>query len=221
MTRAVSDAARHEFIETHAHLQTPPLTPEIRLWLAVEATPLWEATETFLEVEGLPPPFWAFAWAGGQALARYVMDNPHLVRGRRVADFGAGGGIVSIAALKAGAVSALAIDLDPFAAAATRQNGAANGVTPKTLTGDATDCDAMEFDVILAGDVSYERDQSADGRRWIDAAARRGALVLFGDPGRTYLDRDGLDALASYDVPTPVELERAPITPTTIWRVMA
>ena len=221
MTGAISDAARDKFIEAHARLQAPPLTPEIQLWLAAEATPLWEATESFLKIEGLPPPFWAFAWAGGQALARYVMDNPDLVRGHRVADFGAGGGIVSIAALKAGAASAMAIDLDPFAAAATRQNGVANGVTPQTLTGDATDCDASDFDVILAGDVSYERDQSADGRRWIDAAAHRGALVLIGDPGRTYLDRDGLVALASYDVPTPVALEREPITPTTIWQVWA
>jgi len=97
MTRETSDAARLGFIERHARLQSPPLTPEIRLWLAAEATPLWEATETFLEAEGLPPPFWAFAWAGGQALARYILDNPELARGQRVADFGAGGGIVAIA----------------------------------------------------------------------------------------------------------------------------
>lgn len=221
MTKPTSDAARLGFIAAHAKLATPPLTPEIQLWLAAEATPLWEATEAFLEAEGLPPPFWAFAWAGGQALARYVMDNPELVRGQRVADFGAGGGIVAIAALKAGAISALAIDLDPFAAAATRQNGAANGVEPHTHTGDAIDCDASDFDVILAGDVAYERAQSADGRQWLDAAAQRGALVMIGDPGRTYLERDGLRALETYDVPTPMELEREPITPTTIWRIQA
>lgn len=221
MTADPHGARRLEFIRAHARLQTPPLTPEIKLWLAAEATPLWEATETFLDEAGLPPPFWAFAWAGGQALARYVLDNPEIVRGKRVADFGAGCGIVAIAALKAGAASALAIDLDPFAATAAVLNGDANDVAPAAHAGDATKLSASDFDVVLAGDVAYERGQSHTGRLWLDAAAGIGAAVLIGDPGRTYLGRDGLASLQTYDVPTPLEIERDPITPTTVWQVQA
>lgn len=220
MTEA-TDVDRQDFVRTNARPAKPPLTPEIELLLASEATPLWEATEEFLDKAGLPPPFWAFAWAGGQALARYILDNPEIVRDRRVADFGAGGGIVAIAALKAGAASALAIDLDPFAAAAAQVNGALNGVPLEAHAGDAIDLSASAFDVVLAGDVAYERDQSASGRAWLDAAAKAGATVLIGDPGRTYLGRDGLSALATYDVPTPVEIERNPITQTTVWQVTA
>ena len=210
--------SRRSFIQAHARLGRPPLTPELSLWLADEATALWEASEDFLDVHGLPPPFWAFAWAGGQALARYVLDNPMTVAGKRVLDFGAGGGIAAIAALKAGAESALASDLDPFAADAARLNGDANGVSPDAHVGDATALAPTAFDVILAADVCYDRNQATPATEWLSAAARS-AVVLIGDPGRSYLPADRLTAIADYDVPTPLALEMAPITPTRIWRI--
>lgn len=213
--------AQRRFIQAHARLGHPPLTPELNLWLAEDATTLWEASEAFLEAEGLPPPFWAFAWAGGQALARYVLDHPETVRSRRTLDFGAGGGIVAIAALRAGAASALAADLDPFAAAATALNGDANGVTPNRYVGDASALDHGDFDVILAADVCYDRAQATPATAWLDAAASAGVQVLIGDPGRAYLATERLTPLAEYDVVTPIELERLPLTPTKVWRVGA
>lgn len=222
MTRTPpTEAERAAFIRANARLGAPPLLPEFQLWLAEEATELWEASEAFLEESGLPPPFWAFAWTGGQALARFVTDSPDVVEGKRVLDFGAGGGMVAIAALKAGARSALAADLDPFAATATRLNGAANGVAPDVFCGDGTKLDAGDFDVVLAADVCYERAQSSASSDWLNAAAAAGAAVYFGDPGRTYLPTDGLASMASYDVPTPVALENNPITPTDVWRLIA
>ncbi len=221
MTRLVTDAERRRFIRAHARLDNPPMLPELRFWLAAEATDLWEASEEFLEERGLPPPFWAFAWAGGQALARYVLDTPGLVRGKRTLDFGAGGGIVAIAALTAGAHSALAVDLDPFAAIATRLNGEANACRPDVATQDATDLNPADFDLILAADVCYERAQSDPSSAWLAQAAACGATVLLGDPGRAYLPTDLLEPIATYDVPTPATLENAPITPTRVWRLRA
>ncbi|MEQ9125290.1 MAG: 50S ribosomal protein L11 methyltransferase [Alphaproteobacteria bacterium] len=213
------DAARAGFIRRHARLVAPPLLPELRFWLAEEATDLWEASEAFLEETGLPPPYWAFAWAGGQALGRYVLDRPETVRGLRVLDYGAGAGLAAIAALKAGARSALAVDLDPFAAVATALNGAENGCRPATLTGDGTALDPAGFDVVLAADVCYERATGAPSTDWLTAAADRGVTVLIGDPGRAYLRTERLERIADYDVPTPTALENAPITPTRVWRI--
>lgn len=218
-SKAPSEATRTAFIAANANQDTPPLTPEIKLFLATEATDLWEATEDFLEKEGLPPPFWAFAWAGGQALARYVLDNPECVRGKRVLDYGSGSGLVSIAALKVGAESAVAADLDPFASAASALNGALNGVAPTSYIGDATALDPSEFAVILAADVCYDRTQADPTTVWLRAAAAAGVAVYMGDPGRMYLPDDGLTLLGDYDVPTSMALEQYPITPSRVWRL--
>lgn len=219
MTVARSFADRERFVRENTRLGSPPLTPELKLWLADEATSLWEASETFLEETGLPPPFWAFAWAGGQALARHVLDNPRLVADKRVLDFGAGGGIVAIAALKAGARAALAVDVDPFAVAAVAANAAANDARPVGRTGDATDLTAEAFDVVLAADVCYDRAQSDPASAWLFEAAARNVVVLLGDPGRAYLPSDRLKEVAAYDVPTSTELENADVTRTSIWRL--
>ncbi len=212
-------ANRIAFIKAHATLGSPPLTPELQLWLAEEATDLWEATEEFLAEKGLPPPFWAFAWAGGQALARYVLDNPDIVTGKRIMDFGAGCGMAAIAGLMAGATSALAADLDPFAAAAACVNGEANDVAPSVFAGDATTLDPKAFDVILAADVCYDRRQADPATAWLRKAVDAGTDVLIGDPGRRYFPDVGLTPFADYDIPTPIALEQHPITPTRVWRL--
>lgn len=217
----MTDAERRQFIEAHTKLDAAPLTPGVRLWLATEATELWEASEAFLEAKGLPPPFWAFAWAGGQAMARYVLDHPETVASKRVLDFGAGGGLVAIAAMLAGAKSALAADVDAFAATATQLNAAENGVVVQTDTGDATKLDHQDFDVILAADVCYERAPAAEATGWLRQAAAAGVDVLMGDPGRSYFAGAGFLELATYDVPTPTELERLSVTPAKVWRVRA
>ncbi len=207
------------FIRAHATVESPPFTSELKLWLAKETTELWEATEEFLAEKGLPPPFWAFAWAGGQALARFALDQPETVKGKRVLDFGAGCGMVAIAALMAGAADALAADLDEFAAASALLNGAENGVTPKVFTGDATTLMPSDFDVILAADVCYDRRQADSATTWLRQAVEAGTEVYIGDPGRRYFPDEGLEPLADYDIPTPVALEQYPITPTRVWRL--
>ncbi|MBT6312039.1 MAG: methyltransferase [Alphaproteobacteria bacterium] len=214
-------ADRIAFIRAHATVESPPLTPELKLWLAKEATELWEATEEFLAEKGLPPPFWAFAWAGGQALARFALDRPQIVKGKRVLDFGAGCGMVAIAALIAGAKDALAADLDEFAAASAILNGTENGVTPRAFAGDATTLAPADFDVILAADVCYDRRQADPATAWLRQAANAGTEVYIGDPGRRYFPDEGLEPLADYDIPTPVALEQYPITPTRVWRLTA
>ncbi len=184
----------------------PPLVPELRLHLAGPVTPLWEATETTLEQTGLPPPYWAFAWPGGQAIARHLLDHPELVRGLSVLDFAAGSGIAAIAAAKAGAARVLAADLDDFALAAIRLNAAANGVTVGTTAEDMTAVESTS-QVILAGDVCYERPMAERVWPWLVAAVRHGVAALLADPGRAYLPKQGLRELARYRVPTSRELE--------------
>src|SRR3954453_8262693 len=149
-------ADKADFIRAHTRLLAVPHAPEIRLYLADEATALWEKTEEELGEMGLPPPLWAFAWAGGQALARYVLDNPDLVRGKRVLDFASGSGLVAIAAAKAGAAEVTAADIDPFCATAIRLNSEANGVGVGFLGTDCVGTDAG-CDVVLAGDVFYDK----------------------------------------------------------------
>lgn len=216
-----NDKAKIAFIKAHATRSRPPLTPELTLWLAQEATDLWEATEEFLAEKGLPPPFWAFAWAGGQALARYTIDNPETVNGKRVLDFGSGCGMAAIAALMAGAETALAADLDPFAAMAALANAAENNVVLTPFAGDATTLTPRDFDVILAADVCYDRRQADPATAWLRSAVDAGVTVYFGDPGRRYFPDSGLAPLADYDIPTPVALEQYPITPTRVWRLTA
>ncbi|MFN3546253.1 MAG: class I SAM-dependent methyltransferase [Mesorhizobium sp.] len=205
------------FIRANAALAAPPHVPEVRLYLADEAHDLWRRTEEELEEIGLPPPFWAFAWAGGQGLARYVLDHPDTVAGRRVLDFATGSGLVAIAAAKAGAAELLAADVDPFCRAAVALNAAANGVDIPFTGDDLTGKDAG-WDVVLAGDVFYDRDMTDRLLPWFSELVARGATVLVGDPGRSYLPRGRLTFLAEYQVPVTRALEDAEVKRTTVWR---
>ena len=205
------------FVRAETILAAPPLVPEIRLHLASEVVPLWQATEESLTRQGLPPPYWAFAWPGGQAIARYVLDNPALVRGARVLDFAAGSGLAAIAAAKAGATSVAAAEIDPFALAAIALNAALNGVTLETLDEDLIGRPSA-WDVVLAGDVCYERPMAERVAHWFAALAAAGTEVLMADPGRTYLPRRGLVELARYEVPTSLDLEDRSQRETIVWR---
>jgi predicted nicotinamide N-methyase len=213
-------ANRRAFILDNTRLLTPPLVPELRLALADEAAPLWQKTEEELGEMGLPPPFWAFAWAGGQALARYLLDRPEIVRGRRVLDFASGSGLVAIAAALAGAAEVEASEIDPFAQAAIALNAETNGVRIAVRAGDLVGRDDG-WDVALAGDVSYERDMAGAVTDWLAGLAGRGAAALIGDPGRAYLARDRLERLAEYAVPVTRELEDSEIKNTGVYRFRA
>jgi predicted nicotinamide N-methyase len=214
MNAAADPAA---FIAAHTRLLPVPHAPEIRLHLADEATALWQKTEDELGAIGLPPPFWAFAWAGGQALARYCLDRPALVAGKRVLDFASGSGLVAVAAAKAGAASVAARDIDAFAVAAIGLNAAANSVAIDARCADAIDTDEG-WDAIFAGDICYERDMAARTIAWLARLDARGATVLIGDPGRSYLPRERLEALATYEVPVTRTLEDSDIKTTHVWR---
>jgi predicted nicotinamide N-methyase len=198
---------RRQFIRDNTRLQRPPHTPELQLHLADEVTPIWRMTEEALEQIGLPPPFWAFAWAGGQALARYILDNPQVVAGKRVVDFATGSGLVALAAARSGAASVLAADIDPFCGAALALNAEANGVDIDFTDANLLDAPPPAADVFLAGDVCYEKPFAEAALAWLAAARATGATVLIGDPRRTYFPRDGLIQLAEYQVPTTRELE--------------
>ena len=205
------------FIAANTRLQPVPHAPEISLWLADEVTPIWRLTEEELGELGLPPPFWAFAWAGGQALARYLIDHPNEVAGKRALDFAAGSGLVGIAAMKAGAASALCADIDPFCAAAVAANAQANGIALDFTADDLLEAPPPEVDVICAGDVCYERPMTGRVLGWLAQAKANGARVLIGDPGRTYFPRAGLTFLAEYRVPTTRELEDQEIKRSSVW----
>ena len=208
---------REGFIRAQTRLLAVPHAPEISLYVADEATALWSKTEEELGEMGLPPPFWAFAWAGGQALARHVLDHPDLVRGKRVLDFASGSGLVAIAAAKAGAAQVAASEIDGFALAAIGLNAEANGVRVLPVAGDVIGRDEG-WDVVLAGDVSYERDMAQAVTDWLEALRRRGACVLIGDPGRAYLARERLVQIAEYRVPTTRALEDAEVKKSGVWR---
>jgi len=208
---------RAAFILAQTRLRPVPHAPEIVLHVADEATALWSRTEEELGAIGLPPPFWAFAWAGGQALARYVLDHPGTVAGRRVLDFAAGSGLVAIAAAKAGAARIEACDVDPFAIEAIALNAARNGVAVEPHLADLVGADAG-WDVVLAGDICYQQELAERATAWLFALHRRGATVLVGDPGRSYLPADRLEALAAYAVPVTRALEDAEIKRTSVWR---
>ncbi len=200
-------SAAADFVRANTAIGAPPLAPEIRLHLASEITPIWQATEAMLRVSGVPPPYWAFAWPGGQALARHILDHPDIVRGKRVLDFAAGCGIGAIAAMRAGAREAVSNDIDEFAAAACALNAALNAVSVQCSTDDLTAVDPGSWDVILAGDVCYERTMAERAFAWLQRAAKSGATVLIADPGRAYKPKHGLVELARYSVPTTRELE--------------
>jgi predicted nicotinamide N-methyase len=214
----MTPAERRAFILANTRLRPVPHAPEISLHVADEATPLWMKTEEQLGEMGLPPPFWAFAWAGGQALARYILDNPMTVTGKRVLDFASGSGLVAIAAAKAGAAALEASDLDAFALEAIALNASANGCGPIVAT--TSDLVGRDdgWDVILAGDICYERTTAERVVAWLESRAANGASVLIGDPGRTYLPRAKLAELATYQVPTTRELEDFEIKKSSVWQ---
>lgn len=208
------------FVAAQTLVASPPLVPEIALHLASEVTPLWQATEATLARDNLPPPYWAFAWPGGQALTRYVLDHRDIVQGRRVLDFAAGSGLVAIAAAKVGASGVTASEIDPFALAAIARNARLNGVRVDVARHDLTAAAPEEWDVVLAGDVCYERPMAERVTSWLRAAAKRGALVLIADPGRAYLPAAGLEELARYIVPTSRDLEDCGERETRVLRVL-
>jgi predicted nicotinamide N-methyase len=206
------------FIRENTRVLAPSHIPELRLCLADDAVALWEMTEEQLGELGLPPPFWAFAWAGGQALARYVLDNPETVRGQGVLDVASGSGLVAIAAMKAGASSAIAVDIDAFAAHAAKLNAGLNEVTVETSDADPVGA-PTNADVILVGDLFYDRDLAPRVLDWLIALQRDGKRVLIGDPGRTYLPRDKLEQIAAYDIPVTRALEDAEVKRAAVWKV--
>lgn len=211
-------AGRRAFILENTREQQPPHTPELTLRLADEVTPIWRMTEEALQEIGLPPPFWAFAWAGGQALSRYVLDHPAIVAGKAVVDFASGSGIVAIAAARAGAVRVLAADIDPFCGAALEINADANGVACDFTGDDLLDAPPPAWaDVVLAGDICYEKPLATRVMAWLGAARAAGKTVLIGDPGRSYFPREGLVKLAEYQVPTTRELEDMEVKKTAVW----
>ncbi|MBO1038111.1 class I SAM-dependent methyltransferase [Brucella pituitosa] len=205
-----------DFILANTGLQAPPHVPEISLHLADEAHDLWHKTEEELATIGLPPPFWAFAWAGGQGVARYILDHPDRVTGKTVLDFASGSGLVAIAAMKSGATSVLASDIDPFALPAIEINAAANSVAITPTLTDLIDQD-HDWDVVLAGDVFYEKQLADRLIPWFSKLAARGARIIVGDPGRAYLPKDRLEQLAVYTVPVTRALEDAEVKRTTVW----
>ena len=206
-----------DFIAANTRLQAVPHAPEISLWLADEITPLWRLTEEELGAMGLPPPFWAFAWAGGQALARWLLDHPAEVAGQRVIDLATGSGMVGIAAMKAGAASVLAADIDPFCAAAVAANARSNGVEIAFTNANLLDAPPPPVDLICAGDVFYEKPMAEAVLAWLKQAQANGTRVIVGDPGRTYFPQSGLTLLAEYTVPTTRELEDQEVKRSRVW----
>jgi predicted nicotinamide N-methyase len=221
-----------EIIRAGTRLAAVPLVPEIRLHQASEPIGLWQRTEEVTGQAGLDPPFWAFAWAGGRALARYLLDHPETVRGRRVIDIASGSGLVAIAAAMAGAAAVTAYDIDPLATAAIEVNAAANGVTIPAVRADVLNADrpqlphahlapdahpAPDADLVLVADAFYERDLAAQVLRFLEQSHAAGAAVLAGDFGRTYLPRARLAPLATYDVPGLLAMEGTDTKRTTVW----
>ena len=218
MNAAAADPAG--FVRRNTALHEPPLVPEVKLHLASEIVPIWQMTEEELEKSGLPPPFWAFAWAGGQALSRYILDNPHIVSGKDVLDFGAGSGLIGVSAAKAGAKSVLSADIDNFAVEAIMLNAEANGVVIDATAEDLVGVENRGWQVILVGDMCYERPLAERIEVWLRRLASEGAVVLIGDPGRTYLPKTGLRKLVSYAVMTTRELEDTDVRNTSVWHVL-
>ena len=212
---------RRAFIRANTTLLPVPHAPEISLYLAHEAIDLWTRTEEELSEIGLPPPFWAFAWAGGQALARFILDTPDLVRGKRVYDFASGSGLVAIAARRAGAACVTASEIDPFAISAISLNAAANGIDVAVEGRDVTVDAPPACDLLVCGDVFYEKPMAEKVLAWADRVRETGTLVLIGDPGRSYLPRERLELLAVFEVPVTRALEDSEIKRTGVYRLKA
>lgn len=206
------------FIRENTSILSPPLVPEVKLHLAHEALPIWQKTEEQLGEIGLPPPFWAFAWAGGQALARYILDNPEIVRSKRVIDLASGSGLVAIAAMKAGAKSVLAADIDNFSVAAIELNAALNQVHLKIAINDLLASTPPDIDVILVGDLFYEKGVAERCLAWLRQV--QNVEILIGDPGRSYLPKSELTKIAEYSVPVSRDLEDAEIKQTAVWKLI-
>jgi len=206
------------FIEAHTAVARPALVPEVRLHLATEITPIWQASEQWLQASNIEPPFWAFAWPGSQSLARHVLDRPEIVAGRRVLDFAAGGGLAAIACAQAGAVPVEAAEIDRLAVAAIELNAALNGVTVVASLGDIVGV-ACRWDVILCGDVCYEAPMTGHILPWLRRMARE-ATVLVADPGRAYVPRDNVEVVARHRVPTTMELEDHTERTVTLFRLL-
>ena len=218
MTSSLVD--RMAFVRAHTALAEVPFVPELRVFTATEVTPLWRATEARLGTLGIDVPFWCVPWAGGQALARWILDDPASVRDRRVVDFGSGSGLVALACARAGARSVRAVDVDPLAEAACLLNAEANGVSLDVLEvvcGDLVGS-VIDADVLLAGDVWYERAAADRFGPWLASVARAGVRVITGDPGRTYVPPD-LVELARYDVPTVADLESTTVRLTSVFEI--
>lgn len=216
----MTPAQRREFIRANTEILSPPLVPEVKLYLAHEALPIWQKTEEELGAIGLPPPFWAFAWAGGQALARHILDNPKIVRGKRVLDLASGSGLVAIIAMKAGATCVTAAEIDQFAVEAVALNAKLNAVLVTSVADDLLDKDPPhDIDVILVGDLFYEKHLATHCLDWLNQAHALGVDVLIGDPGRSYLPKEKLKRIAEYAVPVTRELEDAEIKKTAVWRL--
>jgi len=220
MARAPADPAG--FIRTYTALGTPAMVPELKLWLAAEYLPIWQATEDWLDKQNVDPPYWAFCWPGGQAVARYMLTHPDMVRGKHVIDFAAGCGIASLAAAHCGARSVVGNEIDPVAIAAMKLNAEANGLSIETSDEDWLQGPpaSPEADVVIAGDVCYEREMTARAMDWLRGHAAKGRLVLLGDPGRNYFTAERLEELARYDIPTSLQLENRGLRETTVWRVL-
>jgi predicted nicotinamide N-methyase len=224
MTR-FEDDQRHVFIKAHTTLKAPPLVPEVRLHLASEAMELWRETEALAAasvsgLRNLPPPYWAFAWPGGQAVARYVLDHSEEFAEKSVLDFGAGSGLVAIAAAKAGAVPVIAAEIDELALAAIELNAAANGVFVEPIANDLIGSDGR-WHTVLAGDMCYERPLAERLTVWLRDLARQGTRVLLGDPGRNYFPADGVEPVATYSVPTSRDLEDREVRETSVYSLLA
>jgi len=206
------------FVKANTELLAPPLVPEIVLHLAAESLPIWQKTEEQLGEMNVPPPYWAFAWAGGQAVARYMLDTPEICRGLPVLDLGAGSGISAIAAAKAGAGHVLAADIDVLALAAASLNGKANNVYIDVTGVDLLAHPSPRDGVLIVGDLFYERDLADRVLGFIDSAKLAGCTVYVGDPQRSYFPRDRFEKLIEYQVPVTRELEDAEIKRTAVWR---
>ncbi|HAD25747.1 MAG TPA: nicotinamide N-methylase [Alphaproteobacteria bacterium] len=209
-----------DFIRQNTALTETPLVPEVSLYVASEFLPLWQMTEEEMAQAGLPPPFWAFAWAGGQAMARFLLDHPGYVTGRKVLDFGAGSGLAGIAAAKAGAAHVTASEIDPIAVASIKLNACENDVTIEAVESDLVGVMDADWDVVLAADVCYEGPAAARIVDWLGRLVAAGVTVLMGDPGRTYFPKSGHEKLISYAVKTTRELEDTDLRNTSVWRLL-
>ena len=219
--RAFEDDPRISFIKAHTTFTAPPLVPEVRLHLASEAMELWRETEALAAAAAsglreLPPPYWAFAWPGGQAVARYLLDHADEFAGKSVLDFGAGSGLVAIAAAKAGAVPVIAAEIDGLALAAIELNAAANAVYVEPIANDLIGSDGR-WHTVLAGDMCYERPLAERLTAWLRELARQGTRVLLGDPGRNYFPAGGMERLTTYSVPTSRDLEDREVRETSVY----